>query len=340
MSKEYTIKPHTIRLLVALNRLLHLLLFLIIASIIVLLIIYFIKKTGFENRDWGIFANMLQILEYGTITTFAILAFKNILSGNADNLLKYIFTDDITEEHISKISWIFNSRKDKQKQLANFINGKVKHRYALRISIYFIIICLAGWVAYITFKKAKESNISLRTPSNNYYFMRNHQSNLPIVGNSGDFKLIFSFEHRKTNIDTFGKDESETLENLLRSLRGCLESPQDSIELKVIGFASEYQNDQQKKFEDINLANERANIVADKINMFKTERKALLPHLLRISIKVHQWKLDEYDDMVKARIFKEVTLDNVTEKQQQEETSEYLNRRAEVTITKAGACSN
>ncbi|WP_353779990.1 hypothetical protein [Winogradskyella sp. 3972H.M.0a.05] len=337
--KKYRIGSNSIRLLVAISRLAHLLIFLVISAILVFLIVYFVE-IDLKEKLWENLADIVHVLEYGTISTFAIMAFKNILSGKADDLIEYLLTDDISPNDFSESKWVFLTKKSRGREINRFIDQNVMHRYAFRISIYFIIISLAGWLAYLAF--ADKKNIATSSKPSNYYYFFNHsiEKNPPVwEGNPSDFKLIFSFEHEKTNIDAFGKDESETLINLLKALKGCLQSPKDLVELKIIGFASEYQNDIDKKHEDIKLANKRASVIANKIEAFKSEKEKHLPHLAKIKIEVHQWSLLEYDEMVKARIFKETNLEGATEKQQQDETSEYLNRRAEVIISEAGGCS-
>jgi len=272
----------------------------------------------------------LRVFVFGSASAFALYGFKRLIFDKLDEVIGYLSLNDIEESDFQEQVGFEDSEQNKGK-FNDYLKNRLKWGIPISVFFYFMIISFSGLVAYHTWGSKNENN-------NLYAF--NISSRQIMTKDIGQFKLIFSFGHNDSILNpTNSTDELNTLRNLMHSFKGCLQDSSDIVLLKVRGFASENHASLSDRSRDITLANNRAKNIQDNITFLIEELRSNYPHVNKIKTEVINWKSGDYEKMIAARIFKEVNTNTITnDKERQNESAEYLNRRVEISIAKAGAC--
>ncbi len=129
-------------------------------------------------------------------------------------------------------------------------------------------------------------------------------------------------EDQDKDQDQYQYPQIKLLDSMLRSINECLISNQDTVKLRVVGFASTSGTDEA----NLKLSNKRAEWIADYI-----KKSPLIAYQDRLEVRVDRWA--SYFEMKRHRIFEDRPRDEVYSKK-----AGLLNRRVEIHLLQAAGC--
>ena len=150
------------------------------------------------------------------------------------------------------------------------------------------------------------------------------------------FKYYITFEDGESELDSFtDRAQLNMLKRVILSSESCIESNEDTIGYSVLGYAS----DTGTPFNNIDLANERAEYVEEQIRQILLNQDELETWVGNYEIIRHKWEYSELDKMNKKKYIYENEKYSSTDLGSLS-SAEFMNRRVEVSLTRLGRCEN
>ncbi|WP_430966776.1 hypothetical protein [Spongiimicrobium sp. 2-473A-2-J] len=292
---------------------------------------------------------LLKLYGFGGIIAFIIYVFKKFFSNWYQQIKNYLKAKGLPDEQLMRENWVFGNVKDMIVSMIRFFAKYLRPITGLKVFFYFVITFLLGWLG-IKGVEIVNDEISVGGDRISHIYQLNSENDNGLSNLKDPFKLVFSFDHDDKDVEKHGTDELDTMKRFLKSFKGCLGDTKDRVKLEIRGYVSETLDDNYKS--EIELANDRARntekqllALMEKIRSDYNEpgsKEVDLGFLNQIEIEVVEWQdsREEYEKLIRTRIFEESKDSTLKEDEEllREFTAEYLNRRVEVSVIKAGSC--
>ena len=261
----------------------------------------------------------------GMFLALSIYGLRELTINKIDDIVEYLLVRDL--------------RKIESQSTGEIIRISSHFDLPTLFSFFFLVLSIPlGVLAYTELIPDEKSNAV-------YAFNLNNLNQNQLGARDSElFKFYLTFKNDSYELNaTSDIGQKDMLKKVILSTQSCIQDPNDTVKYRLKGFAS----DPGKPLDNILLANKRAKYIDSLIKEILD--KDLRDKADRYDIHVHEWKNLGIESMKNERLIfehpylnpdsllKSMGLSSEIELGDSS-SAEFLNRRVELTLIKAGKC--